>query len=108
MKLIGNVFIGLIGLMMILFTFGVTVVLIGSIMYFSGWVCGFLLNFVIGPEMLFGLTFEQFFGIVFLVSGIFGLIKLSTEKQLEKNIEDKLTKRIEAAVIDSKKEYRGY
>lgn len=49
------------------------VCLISSVMliiYGFGWSIGWVLHLFIGPDLIFGLQFEQFIGLVFLVSGI--------------------------------------
>jgi len=40
--------------------------------YGFGWLMGWLLNFVVGPSMLFGITFPQFFGLMSVFATMVG------------------------------------
>lgn len=40
--------------------------------YGFGWLMGWLLNFVVGPSMLFGITFPQFFGLMSVFASMVG------------------------------------
>lgn len=44
----------------------------GLIFYSFGWISGYILHMFIGPDIIFGMTFEQFFGILTLVMGSIG------------------------------------
>lgn len=42
------------------------------VVYGFGWLMGWLLNFVVGPSMLFGITFPQFFGLMSVFASMVG------------------------------------
>lgn len=52
---------------------GIVVSLVAFILlitYGFGWIVGWTLHLFIGPDMIFGVTFEQFVGLVFVCGGI--------------------------------------
>lgn len=94
-----------IGIGIIIFVFICLLILAAmvlTILYYIGWLVGFLMNIVIGIDgLVFGVTFPQLFGILticmsMVLSGI-GLTFAAYNKKIEI---DKLRNKI--------KEYRGY
>lgn len=78
-------------------------VLVLLAVYGFGWSLGWAMNYVVGPQLIFGIDFPQ---LIALMSVFAGLVAGSIAPFINntKNIE----KVISTAVADKFKEYRGY
>ena len=77
-----------------------TTVLLLLLSYGSGWVLGWMMNCILNFDIIFGIDFEQLFGLVsvfttFIITGIACIIGSNN-------------KRIEKRLVTKFKEYRGY
>lgn len=104
MKKFGEVMLGLGAILLMLSMVLAAAAFVLWIFYGLGWGTGWFLNLVVGPEMVFGMTFEQFIGLVYVVVGI----AVSGKTVMNKNVEKKIEDRIDKVVNDVKKQYRGY
>jgi hypothetical protein len=71
-----------------------------AIVYAFGWATGWVLHLMVGPDMVFGVTFEQFIALINVVTVTF----IGT-KQAVKSSE---IKKLEEIMKEKSKEYRGY
>ena len=67
--------------------------------YGFGWSVGWILHLMVGPNIVFGITFEQFVGLLFVIGTIVGGSRGAGDKENKKKIEDPANKL---------KSYRGY
>ena len=104
MKKLGEFLLGLLAIIVVLALIGVFIALGMAVFYGMGWSTGWLLHLVVGPDIVFGMQFEQFIGMVYVVVGIF----VSGKAAVSANVDKKIEKRIDKVVTDVKKEYRGY
>ena len=101
MKEFGNFILGFGALVGVFLLIVVLVAVVGLLFYGFGWAVGWCIHIVVGPDIIFGITFEQFIGVAFLVAGIIGTGRSAGN---QKDIKKKIDEGIQAGL----KEYRGY
>jgi len=95
-----DIIIGFGAIILLITGFVLLFALIGALVYGFGYILGWSINLIVGPKILFGITFPQFFGVVFLTGGtIAGIIS--------SNIQEKNNKAI-VEITNKLKAYRGY
>ncbi len=75
------------------------IVLLSS--YGLGWSVGWFMHLVVGPDMVFGIQFEQLIALMSVFAGI-------TASLISQAISGTLTKGVGDVMKDKFKEYRGY
>jgi hypothetical protein len=101
MKDLGNLILGILALFVVAALIGVFIALVGALFYGFGWCVGWFLHLMVGPDLVFGMAFEQFMGILFLIVGLVGTGKGAA------NQED-VKKKVDEGIKKGLKEYRGY
>jgi len=94
-----DIFIGLLAIIGVVFGVVLIIGLLLWAVYGFGWLVGWVLHLMVGPNIVFGMTFEQFVGLLFIAGTIVGGSRSAIDKETKKNIET-LTNKI--------KSYRGY
>lgn len=95
-----NFFIGLLAIAGIIILLIIIVSMIGLISYGFGWSVGWFMHLFIGPDIIFGIQFEQVVSLLTMVLYVLGVSFWSIQQQNNKKI-DKIIK-------TKLKEYRGY
>lgn len=91
----------LLGIVSIVLVMGIIILfsaLVFALLYAFGYTTGWVLHLMVGPDILFGMTFEQFIGVVFVIAGVIG----ATIAGVIKPDENK------KSLKDALKDYRGY
>lgn len=101
MKKFGEIILGIIALIIVLCLIGTFIGLAMTLFYGMGWSVGWFIHLMVGPDMIFGMTFEQFIGVVFMVVGLVGVGKSAVNQE-------ELKKKVDEGVKTGLKEYRGY
>jgi len=101
MKNLGDVLIGLLVLIFVLILIGFFIALIGSLIYWFGWCVGWITHLMVGPDIIFGMAFEDFFGIFFLIVGLIGVGRTAVNQE-------EVKKKVDEGIKKGLKEYRGY
>lgn len=94
-----DILVGIFGVIGVILGIATIVGLILGLVYGFGWLVGWVLHLMVGPNIVFGMTFEQFIGLIFVIGTVVGSSRTATDKKNKENIE-KLTNKF--------KEYRGY
>lgn len=88
--------VGVVAVVLLIITLVITAV------YGIGWSFGWLAHLIIGPDIVFGITFEQLFGLMSVFSTMIGSMVSAM------NDDNDVVKKIESVVTEKLKEYRGY
>ena len=104
MKTFKDIVLGMLAIIALVFLVLAFAAFILLIVYLGGWATGWLLHLVVGPDIILGMTFEQFIGMVYVIAGILA----SGKAAVSANVDKKIEQRIDKVVADVKKEYRGY
>ncbi len=95
-----DIIVGLFAVIGVILGIAVIVSLILALAYGLGWLVGWFLHLMVGPDIIFGITFEQFIGVLFVAGSIVGGSKTTIEKSKENEKIKELG--------DQLKNYRGY
>lgn len=95
-----NFFIGLLTIVGIIMLLIIIVSIIGLISYGFGWSVGWFMHLFIGPDIIFGIQFEQAVGLLTMVLYVLGVSFWSIQNQNNKKIDKTIKTKM--------KEYRGY
>lgn len=101
MKAFGNFILGLFALIVIVAIIGVFIALVGALFYGFGWGVGWFIHLMVGPDIVFGMSFEQFMGVLFLIVGLVGTGKSAVNQE-------EVKKKVDEGIKKGLKEYRGY
>ena len=101
MKRFFEIILGLLAIVLMIGFIVLIVGVIGALFYGAGWIVGWIIHLMVGPDYLFGLEFKQFVGIIFLLVGFIGVGRPSIDQ-------NELKMKIDEGIQKSLKKYRGY
>ena len=95
-----DIIVGLFAIVGVVLGVIVIVAILMLMFYAFGYMTGWVLHLMVGPDIVLGMSFEQFIGLMFVVCGILGCGKSTIEKTQQNEQVKKMTDQI--------KSYRGY
>ena len=95
-----DIIVGLFAIVGVVLGVIVIVAILMLMFYAFGYMTGWVLHLMVGPDIVLGMSFEQFIGLMFVVGGILGGGKSTIEKTQQNEQVKKMTDQI--------KSYRGY